>query len=297
MIKQLITDIAYDNISLSQALTRSKIIESKIKNQVFKDWIKNEIEGYEDDSEIIPEYRTIPAPTNLVAEFPFGKIVPIEVLIPEDFEEKTKFNTYYHIILDSIRSLEDTIGELPGMQAQINLPVEKVSVYSILYENVVINQGGAIRSGHKLISKVHLQNIIEQTKNKLLDILMDLDTEFPNLENDFENNKTNNEAVKNIINNNFYGGQNHTNNATGTNISINSNNNFVLNEEQKKVLAEIGVKDNEVQELNEIVNSNNDSKAFSKRLLGWFGSVSSSMVARGAYDNIPKLHEFVTQFM
>ncbi len=297
MIKQLITDIAYDNISLSQALTRSKIIESKIKNKVFKDWIKSEIEGYEDDSETLPEYRIIPAPTNLVAEFPFGKIVTIEVLIPEDFEEKSKFNTYYHMVLDSIKSLEDTIGELPGIQAQINLPIEKVSVYSTLYEEVVRNQSGAIRSGYKLISKVHLQNIVEQTKNKLLDILMDLDTEFPNLENDFENNKTNNETVQNIINNNFYGGQNQTNNAAGTNISINSNSKFVLNKEQKKFLAEIGVEDNEVEELDDIVSTNNESKSFSKKLLGWFGSVSSSMVARGVYDNIPKLHEFVTQLM
>ncbi len=120
--------------------------------------------------------------------------------------------------------------------------------------------------------------------------------EDSNLENDFDTNKINS-VVQNTINNTFYGGQNHTNNAAGTNISINSNSKFVLNKEQKKFLAEIGVESNEVEELNDIVSTNNDSKTFSEKLLGWFGSVSSSMVARGAYDNIPKLHEFVNQFI
>ena len=47
MIKDLIKDIAYDKISVTQALTRAKLIAYKIRNDTFKNWISNELNGYE----------------------------------------------------------------------------------------------------------------------------------------------------------------------------------------------------------------------------------------------------------
>lgn len=299
MIKQLIIDIAYDNISVSQALTRAKILQRKLDNYKFGEWIKNEIEGYPDNDDVlIPDYRTIPAPTILIAEFPMGRMLEIEVFIPDNFEEKTKENTYFHTVHNSISSIEQNIKELPGMQGQINLSIEKVKTYGLLYENQVHAQHGAIRSGHKLVSKAHFSNIIEQTKQKLLDTLMDLDKQFPNLENDFENNKSNNEAVNNIINNNFYGGQNHTNNAAGSGITINSNNSVFLRDDQHKQLSDLGVDSDHINELNTILSNNDKEKPeYGKKIMGWCASVGSSLAARGIYDAIPKINEFVIQLM
>ncbi|MDQ1855772.1 hypothetical protein [Chryseobacterium sp. WLY505] len=297
MIKQLIIDIAYDNISLSQALTRSKIIESKVKNEQFKKWLKSEAEGYE-DGENIPGYRIIPSQTFLVAEFQFGRILDIEVLIPDVFAETTKLNTYFHTIIDSVKTLENNLEELPGAQAQINLPIEKVTAYSKLYESRVKSQNGVIRSGHKIVSKAHIQNIIEQSKNKLLDILMDLNEQFPNLENDFENNLKNNETVSNIITNNIYAPNNNLNNAAGSNISISSEYNNTLSTEQEKNLKDLGVNDNEIQQLNTILAENNkDKPEFGKKLMAWCASVGSSLAGRGIYDALPKINEFITQLM
>ena len=46
MIKKIINELATDSISLSKALTMSKIIASDIGSSSFKTWIKNELEGY-----------------------------------------------------------------------------------------------------------------------------------------------------------------------------------------------------------------------------------------------------------
>lgn len=127
---------------------------------------------------------------------------------------------------------------------------------------------------------------------------MDLDKKFPNLENDFENSKNNNEAISNIINNTFYGGQNQTNNGVGSGFTINSENRISLNETQKKELLDLGVKEEEIQELNNIISENNkDKPEFGKKLMVWCASVASSLAGRGIYDAIPKINEFVTQLM
>jgi len=47
MIKELITDLAFDKITLSQALTRAKLIARQIKNDSFKNWLNKELNGYE----------------------------------------------------------------------------------------------------------------------------------------------------------------------------------------------------------------------------------------------------------
>ncbi|WP_157849267.1 hypothetical protein [Flavobacterium sp. Root420] len=47
MIKQLITDLSYDQISLIQGLSRAKLIAFEIQNSDFKNWIVSELKGYQ----------------------------------------------------------------------------------------------------------------------------------------------------------------------------------------------------------------------------------------------------------
>jgi hypothetical protein len=50
----------YDKITLSQGLTRAKIIAFKLRNEVFQNWVKKELEGYEMHDPSLPDYRKIP---------------------------------------------------------------------------------------------------------------------------------------------------------------------------------------------------------------------------------------------
>lgn len=65
MIRKIINDLATDTISLSKALTMSKIIASDIGSNSFKSWIRNELEGYNKRNEL-PDYRQVPC--SLVAK-------------------------------------------------------------------------------------------------------------------------------------------------------------------------------------------------------------------------------------
>ncbi|MCR9172893.1 MAG: hypothetical protein NXI10_10390 [bacterium] len=73
MIKELIRDIAYDKITVSQALTRAKLIARQVKNDTFTNWLNKELNGYEYDDALLPEYRKIWAEIHLTAELPFGR--------------------------------------------------------------------------------------------------------------------------------------------------------------------------------------------------------------------------------
>ena len=58
-MKTLITKIANNQITLSDALLQSKIIAHKINNTIFKEWLKKETEGYNPNDDMLPSYRKI----------------------------------------------------------------------------------------------------------------------------------------------------------------------------------------------------------------------------------------------
>src|SRR4051794_14939151 len=124
MIKQLIKDIAFDNIKISQALTRAKLIENQIKNQIFRHWINKELEGYEFDDKLLPSYRKIWSTINLLAQLPFGRTHKFAVSLPDSFGEKTLDFINHHRIIEPIAAVEYEIESL-GDKAKgyINLPV------------------------------------------------------------------------------------------------------------------------------------------------------------------------------
>jgi hypothetical protein len=62
IIKYLIKDLAYENISLTQALTRTKIIAHKVNNEELKIWLLNELNGYSTQKNF-PSYRIVESET------------------------------------------------------------------------------------------------------------------------------------------------------------------------------------------------------------------------------------------
>ena len=67
-----------------------------------------------------------------------------------------------------------------------------------------------------------------------------------------------------------------------------------ISQEGKDELKSYGIEDAEINDLNEIIQQNNDDKSsLKKKVLKWAGSVTSSMAAKGLYDNIPKIMEFI----
>lgn len=296
MIKELIRDIAFDKITVGQALTRAKLIAHQVKNDTFKSWLNKELNGYEYDDQLLPDYRKVWAEIHLTAEFSFGRTQTFPVVLPDnrkDIEELLNF----HRVIEPISIVEQNIEQLTEGKGYINLSGGQVQMVGELYKDQVQRYRGVIRSGQRTIGKAQLANIVELTKQKLIDTLQDLEEQFPEIDNKYIMNEENDKKVQNIITNNIYGNNNPINVAAGDNIKQ-GDITLTINETQSEKLRELGVQETEIEELKtldvELPKGNPERKG---KIMGWLGKVTASMTARGIYDNIPKLVEFVGELI
>ncbi|MBM0656589.1 hypothetical protein JMN12_08520 [Capnocytophaga genosp. AHN8471] len=289
-MKTLITKIANNQITLSDALLQSKIIAHKINNTIFKEWLKKETEGYNPNDDMLPSYRKIANRMELSLELG-GEKQPIPFNLSPEFEESVNF----HRIIESISIVEEVVKKGSG---KIVYSIEMVAhVFNSLPKKTqaMINlyqMRGAILKLERGINILSYKNVIDQTKNKLLDILLELDCEFPNIKNEYTINKENNDKTNNIITNNIYGNNAPINLSTGDN----SNQTIVVNKNiDYSKIKKLGVDENDIDELKKIISeTKNDKSSLSKRVMGWLSSVTSSLSARALYDSIPKLSEYLS---
>lgn len=296
MIKELIIDIAYDRITLAQGLTRAKLIASHIKNETFKSWLSKELNGYEYEDPLLPNYRKIWAEIHLTAEFPYGKVQSFPVVLSDEREDLNEMLNN-HRVIEPIAVIEMNIQQMTEGTAFVHLNGGMVQVVSELYKDQMKAYGGVIRSGKRTIGKNQMLNIVELTKQKLIDTLQELDEEFPDIENKYVMNEDNKQKAQNIITNNIYGNNNPLNVAAGENITQ-GDINVTINAKVIEKLREMGVDENSLEELQTIDKENQKGSSDRKgKIMGWIGKVTASMAAKGLYENIPQLVEFVGNLM
>lgn len=292
MIHELITDIAYDRITVAQGLTRAKLIANQIKNETFKNWLSKELNGYTYNDNIFPEYRKVWSEIELTAEFPYGQVRTFPVVLPDDADETMKDSIYHHHFIEPIYVVEQNIAAMEGVSGTISLPGGMVRILAGFYDSIK-RQGGQIRSAHRTIGKSQMQNIVQVTKQKLLDTLQELENQFPQIDKNYVMNDDNKEKAQNIITNNIYGNNNPLNVAAGEQITQ-GDINLTINAEQVAKLKELGVDDEAIEELKTIDEQNPKGSTDRKgKIMSWLGRVTASMTAKGVYENMPELIEFV----
>lgn len=297
MIKELIIDLAYDKITLSQALTRSKLIANQIKNETFKNWLNKELNGYEYQDDDLPHYRKIYAEIILRVEFPFGRSQNVPVVLDDSWGEEMKELINNHRVIESIAIVEANLETFYEGKARINLPTPMVQIIAELYQESLSQNNGVIRSGKRILGKVQMQNILEQTKQKLLDTLQGLENEIPNLDKDYTPNEEKKGRVQSIVTNNIYGDNNPLNIVSGENIKQGDVKISVHNE-QKEKLRSLGVEEDAIIEFEEIDKDHpKGNPSRQSKIMGWLGKVSASLTARGLYDKAPELIEYVGTLM
>jgi hypothetical protein len=293
MIKQLITDIAYDNITLSQALTRAKLISSRVNNTTFKNWLAKELEGYNFQDDFLPDYRKIRCVTYLTMELPFGRTHTFPVSFEDETDKRFLDVMLYHRAIAPISIIEKNIEGLSTAKGNIPMTPEQVELVGKPYQQHIDSYNGVLRSGYWEIGKGHLLNIIELTKQKLLDTLLDLDKGFPNLTNEFTMTKENEEKVQNIITNHIYGDNNPMNIAAGKKVEQNNNSPIIKKEDEEK-LTSYGVTEEDIIKLKDILEKNaGDKPTLTGKAMKWLGGVTASVAGRGLYDHIPAITDFI----
>jgi hypothetical protein len=287
MITDLIDDLAFDKISLSQGLTRSKILAYQINNETFQRWLKNELEGYA-GKDNTPQYRTIQCKAVLTLADRWGQTNTIPIHFGEWKEMQERLTS--HTVLLSIPTLEENIASIATETGIIEFPQE---VTQMLYEPLKLREKGLIikRAGQE-INKLQLRNIIGLTKQKLIDTLLDIKKEIPDLNKNSKMSAEGKEKVQNIVTNNIFGSNNPLNLATGLNVKQRD---FTINNSvDYSELEKLGVENDKIKELSSIVEDNKENPNVLKAKAGkWLGSVTASIAARGMYDKLPAIVEFV----
>ncbi|OME55441.1 hypothetical protein BSK59_13265 [Paenibacillus odorifer] len=191
---QLLKDLVSGSISLENILLRLKIILSDLENETIMEWINGELEGYGEEAEL-PKYRVltgVPMGTFIVN----GRVqytesqVPVESLLTlQQVEELKTVHLYDSVSTLQLISNSDREGKY-GKQ---------ISTYECHYISKPHLQ---IASMHVVIPSNQITGIVFKVKSKLLDVIMELEKRFTNLDElDIKSQIQNNETKEQIVNN------------------------------------------------------------------------------------------------
>ena len=300
MIKQLISDLIDENITLSKALNKTKVIAKIIDSTILSSWLSRELEGYSSSDKDLPRYRFIPCTYYLVAEMPYvgNHKFPVTFENEEDYIKEDRIENVfkYHRVAQPISIIEQNLVQLTSDIGEIPLQSEMVAILAKPYMQSINEQNGILRRGYLQVHKISFEYILQLTKQRLLDTLLELNQQFPNLENDFTVNNENNRKVQNIVTNNIFGNNSPVNVAAGINV-VQKDISIVISEDHQQQLKDLGVDEDKIQELDNIVSENkNDKQTLKSKAIKWLGSVLASVAAKGLSENIPVITEFVHQY-
>ncbi len=288
MIKELIKNLTHDEISLNQALTRAKLIAYEINNEDFKNWINKELNGYSKDDKL-PDYRIIPCDIFAVLEA-YGNRKTTRLDLTE-IDKNLNGQLYNMKAQQSISNLEDLKDSSKAYGFE-DLPIKIVQLVREMYNNKFIV---AVRRRIGISQAAHIVNL---TKQKLIDTLLELYSAFPDLQDNYQNTTENKEKAATIINNHIYGDNANSNIGVGENFTQSIKSNYSKKVEQVlSDLQDIGVPKEDVEEVKEIVEKETDKVNLGKRLMNWAGKMTSKAIEKGIEIQVPVLMEKIQELM
>lgn len=269
MVKsKIIKEFVSEDISLEVALKRLILFANDLSDSDLSYWVDKELSGYNQEDEI-PEYRKFKSP-----KFVYSGIngsyqvtrqpVPAGGLAYKDFDSKK---------LEEIFVLEPIATIIEKSKSKERLSRDMSALTSVLEENTRQMDGlPGIQAFSivQIIDPSQLAEIVEQLKQRVLKILLKLESEYGNLDNmdiaTDDNNQLNRVQQEisqiifqgtTVVNNNFQKAK------FKGNLAINSNDND-MNAGNKIKDSNIGAGSNEVEKLTEIDLKPQSSSIFSK---------------------------------
>ncbi|CAL2082848.1 conserved hypothetical protein [Tenacibaculum dicentrarchi] len=288
MIKDLIKDLTYDKINLNQALTRAKLIAYELNNNDFKSWIDKELNGYKNGDKL-PHYRIIPCDVYALTET-FGE----KRLIQCDLTDLDKNGKIYKMeAMQSISTIELGLKESNSkIYGYEDFPLGFVKIVKELTNNSSIT---SIKRRIQFSQTLHILNL---TKQKLIDTLLELNYTFPNLQDNYKNTMENNEKTNTIINNHIYG--KNANSAIGIGDNINQKIENVNHQKIEKVISDLkklGVPNENIIEVKNIVNKETNKVDLGKQLMSWVGKITKKGIEKGIEIQVPEIMDKIQELI
>lgn len=273
MISSTIDALSDDTTSLTTPLLKVKVLASRIGNKELLEWVNNELVGYKTD-ESLPEYRKARATPkgNLQQGAHYERNVTLPIMI---FGEKIAKELVEYPVYQGIKGIEQLTSDLKGDTLVQSYGAD----YCAFLTKAAKDNDQWVRITHAWI-EVHISELVQvlsAVRNKLLDLLLKVEEDYPNLEEDLKANTIDksevNQTIIHIMNNfNTSGDGNiiNTGNKNTFNTKINVSKGNV--NELRSVLREASVPEENIIEIENIVvqeEPNLEKKSFGEKTNQW----------------------------
>lgn len=194
---KIIVELIKDTISVVQAMDILNLLLQDNNDKKIKDWINSEVNGY-NENDNIPDYRILDA--EIVGNYIVGNMynglqctnqtIPIK-------SEYTKTLKKIEVSSGLNEILQLSLAEKGNEEHSLIMPLNVV----MAQQATIIN--GQIISANRRLTIYAYTNILNKLKSKVLNILIELEKKYGNLDDyyiDFANKKEEKEINKTIIN-------------------------------------------------------------------------------------------------
>ncbi|KYG85051.1 hypothetical protein AWW67_17585 [Roseivirga seohaensis] len=271
LINDIINELIDTDKSISSPLLKTKVLASRLQNEILLNWVSNELKGYDKSSDL-PDYRKYKG--NITGTYINGNMQYNDQPVPT---------------IGLKRELEEVIRSMDFNQSIASLEILKAENKSgTLEHKFPAELTGLIQQNWRKMGNPYLQlinckksipvnavvEILSYVRNNLLDFMLKIDSEFGNI-TEIEELKTKKEEIatfmsQTIINNSGDGNVVNTGDKAKiiATISINKGN----QEELEKHLQNIGLSKIDTAELVEIIDTeepNLENKTFGQKVNSW----------------------------
>jgi hypothetical protein len=271
LINDIINELINIDKSISSPLLKTKVLASRLQNEILLDWVSNELKGYDTSGEL-PDYRKYSG--NITGTYIIGQMKYSDQPIPtvglkRELAEKLRSMDFYQ----SISSIETLKGENKSGILEHTFPAELTGLIEENWRKMG-NPYLQLVNCKKTISCNAVVEILAFVRNTLLDFMLKIDSEFGDI-TEIEELKTKKEEIATIMNHtiiNNTGNNNIVN--TGEKAKIKSN--ITISKGSKKELAQhlqdIGLTHDDTTELMEIIDAeepNVKNNTFGQKVNSW----------------------------
>jgi hypothetical protein len=271
LINEIINELVDNEKSISSPLLKTKVLASRLQNDVLLNWVSNELKGYSTEADL-PDYRKYRG--NITGYYIDGGIQYNDQPVPttglnRDIEIKLRSMNIYH----SISTLETLKGENKSGKLEHTFPAELTALIQQNWRKMG-NPYLQLVNCKISISVNAVNEILSIVRNNLLEFMLKIDSEFGN-NTQIEELKTKKVEIATIMNQtiiNNSGDGNVLNTGEKANIIAAININKGNKEELDKHLQAIGLNDIDTTELIDIIDTeepNFDNKTFGQKVNTW----------------------------
>jgi len=277
LISDILNDLVNDQISLSVALNKTKVLATRIDNQALLNWVNSELKGYP-NFDSVPDYRSTQG--TVIGDFTNGRqhVTNYPLPLPElgdDMDEKIRqFRT-----VDSVTTLE-AFFDIPVTENRDSLVFPFPEGMRSSLEDILRNSNGPYFQLINVGIKVPFHfatSVLASVKDKLLEFMLALEKEF-GIESEISDLQGNNAKINYIMNNTI------TNNGDGNVVNTGANATVTANititkgnkDALAKILTENGVENKDIVELLTVIDTEqSEGNTFGTKVTEWMKNMLS----------------------